>query len=96
LPVRFIEADEAAHFATVGRGKNDGRRSIEIVCERNFQRRVIKHRRFHFEGGNEFRVAFSVLTDREDLELRCERGLRGLDERDSELAGRAIFLDKAE
>ncbi len=43
---------------------------------------------------DQLRVALGILPDRDDIYLRCEGGMRRLDQRHRHLAGGAIFLDE--
>ena len=96
LPIGLVEALEAAQLGTALVREHDGRNDLDIVGVRDFEGRIVEHRRRELVLLDHERVARRVLADRDDVELAAKSLRCRLDERHRHPAGRAILLDEAE
>ncbi len=87
-PVRPRKSLESRDLAATGIEQNRGRHGVDRGLERDRERRVIE------DGGAksvflaERAAAVVVLRDDRDIDLRAERRVRGVDERERQLTGR--------
>jgi len=96
LPVGLVEALETAQLSAAGVGENDRRNDLDVVGVRDFQIRIVEHRRGKIVPLDEERVARRVLADHHYIDFIAQRLRHRFDQRHRHVAGRTILLDEAQ
>src|SRR5438093_1105306 len=77
-------------------GLHDRRDGVQAVGEGDPQRRVVEHRGGPVEAAAQGPAAVGVLCDQPDVDQLAEPPVRRLDQRQRQLAGRAVLFHEAE